>query len=150
MFCDVKLAGKEFETIHNAIWELSQIKNKDVAEQVEVIRQALQGAYEQEREISDRKYEHYNQVKKDLGLDAIWSMTEVDDLYGFHHFEGVSTLMYKDHWGDNYVSKSFRGNTWAALYVAANACIRDSGDEHHLFIEGFKQQGNTLILITGS
>ena len=150
MFCDVKLTGKEFQTIHNALWGLSSLNNTEVNQQVELIHQALQGAYQQERENTERRYDHYRQVKTEHGLDAIWSITEVDNLFVPHPYEGVKYVFYKGFWGEGIVTQAIHGNTWAALYVAANACIRDSGDEHHVFIEDFRKSGDTLLLTTGS
>lgn len=146
----VTLTAKEFETVHNALWELFQIKNTEVQDQVETIRQALKGAYEQEQAVKDRRYDHYSQVKKDLGLDTIWSITDVDNLGDPHPYEGAKYVTYRDFWNDAIVTKAINGKTWAALYIAANACIRDSGDDHHVFIEGFKQSGESLSLYTGS
>jgi hypothetical protein len=62
-------------------------------------------------------------------------------------------VVYRNHWGKNPVSCSINGATWAALWVAANACIRDSGDDHHIFIEDFRpdpEDARTLLLSTGS
>jgi hypothetical protein len=68
-----------------------------------------------------------------------------------HPYVGVETLTHKDHWGENGdVVVPINGKSWAALYVAANAAICDSGDQHHVFIEGFRKVGNTLLLNTGS
>lgn len=150
MNCNVTLTAEEFKNIHNALWYLGQIDKPEVEKQVEVIRTALQGAYQQERDVTDRRYDHYRSVKRELGLSAIWSMTEVENLSERHPFEGVTTVTYKDHWGDQPVVTQINGGTWAALYVAANAAIRDSGDEHHVFIENFKQVGDTLVMSTGS
>ena len=146
----VSLTAKEFETIHNALWYLGQVDKPEVQSLVEEIRGALKGAYEQEQAIKDRRYDHYSQVKKDLGLDTIWSVTEVDNLSDNHPYEGAKYVSYKDHWGNGVVTQAINGNTWAALYVAANACIRDSGDDHHVFIEDFRKSGDTLLLTTGS
>ncbi len=146
----VSLTASEFETIHNALYDLGQIDKPEVQSLVETIRGALNGAYEQERQIYDRKYDHYSQVKKDLGLDSIWSITEVDNLSDPHPYEGVKYVTYKRFWGEGIVTQAIHGNTWAALYVAANACIRDSGDDHHVFIEDFRKSGDTLLLTTGS
>jgi hypothetical protein len=146
----VTLTAKEFETIHNALWYLGQIDKPEVQSLVEEIRGALKGAYEQEQAIKDRRYDHYSQVKQDLGLDAIWSVTEVDNLSEPHPYEGVKYVTYKRFWGEGIVTQAIHGNTWAALYVAANACIRDSGDDHHVFIEDFRKSGDTLLLTTGS
>jgi hypothetical protein len=146
----VTLTAKEFETIHNALWYLGQVDKPEVQSLVEEIRGALKGAYEQEQAIKDRRYDHYSQVKTDLGLDAIWSVTEVDNLSEPHPYEGVKYVTYKRFWGEGIVTQAINGNTWAALYVAANACIRDSGDDHHVFIEDFRKSGDTLLLTTGS
>jgi len=150
MNCDVTLTAEEFKTLHNALYDLGCLHNDKVSEQVEIIRGALRGAYDQENAASDRKYAHYDSVRKDLGLDTIWSITEVDNLSEPHPYEGVKYVSYKDHWGNGVVTQSINGSTWAALYVAANACIRDSGDEHHVFIEDFRKSGDTLLLTTGS
>ncbi len=146
----VSLTAKEFETIHNALWYLGQVDKPEVQSLVEEIRGALKGAYEQEQAIKDRRYDHYSQVKTELGLDTIWSVTEVDNLSEPHPYEGVKYVTYKRFWGEGIVTQAINGNTWAALYVAANACIRDSGDDHHVFIEDFRKSGDTLLLTTGS
>jgi len=85
-------------------------------------------------------------------LFATWSMYEVDNLSDRHSFEGVTKLVYRAYGsGDHEVA--INGSTYAALYVAANALIRDSEDEHHSFIEGFTQSSidpTILFLSTGS
>ncbi len=150
MNCNVTLTADEFKTLHNALYALGNVDNELVAQQVEIIRGALKGAYEQDDAAFDRKHSHYSQVRRELGLNAVWSIFEVDNLSDRHSFENVTRVVYKDHWGNKQVASEINGGTWAALFVAANACIRDSGDEHHVFIENFKQFGDTLILSTGS
>lgn len=62
-------------------------------------------------------------------------------------------MVYRNHWGAEPVSVSIQGLTWAALWVAANAAIRDSGDDHHVYIEAFRldaEDPRTLVLSTGS
>jgi hypothetical protein len=149
MYTDVTIKADDFKAIHNALWSL-QYGNGDLNAQVEVIRKALNDAYEQDQKASDDLYNHYTTVKTDLGLDAIWSIYEVKDLSGSHPYKGAKTITYKDNWGGDVFTAPINGFTWAALYVAANAAIRDSGDEHHVFIEGFRQVGDTLLLTTGS
>lgn len=156
MYTDVTIKADDFKAIHNALWEL-QYNSGNVSEQVEVIRNALKDAYEQDSKVSDDRYNHYTTVKTDLGLDAIWSMYEVKDLSDTHTYEGINSVTYKDHWGETEdgedigpVVVKVNGFTWAALYVAANAAIRDSGDRRHCYIEGFRQVGDTLELVTGS
>ena len=149
MNCDVMLTAEEFKTIHNTLWAM-QYQGMDGKTGAEKIREALAGAYAQESKAFSRKSDHYQEVKKELGLDAIWSIYEVENLSERHPFEGVATVTYKDHWGANPVVVPVNGSTWAALYVAGNAAIRGSGDDHHVFIEQFKKVGNTLVMTTGS
>ena len=148
----VTLTGEEFKTIHNALWQIQYGNGPDVEAQVEIIREALKGCYEQDQKAFRIKNDHYNHVRRELGLDAIWSIYEVNDLSQPHPYKDVVTVTYESHWGEDerMVVRNIMGNTYAALYVAANACIRDSGDSHHLFIEGFRQVDNTLVLFTGS
>jgi hypothetical protein len=149
MNCNVTLTAEEFKTIHNTLWAM-QYDGMDAVIGAEKIREALKGAYDQEHNAFDTKMDYFDRVREELGLSATWSMYEIDNLSERHPFEGVETVTYKDHWGDQPVVTRINGSTWAALYVAANAAIRDSGDEHHVFIENFKQVGDTLILSTGS
>ena len=154
MYTNVNLTAKEFTDIHNALYYLECIDTEEVNIQVNKIRAALKSAYAQEDEVFDRRRDHYADVRSQLGLDhSVWSVYEVDDLSERHPFEGADRVVYKDHWGKQPVSCSINGLTWAALYIAANACIRDSGDTHHCFIEQFivsEDDSRTLKLMTGS
>lgn len=150
MHSDVTLKAEDFKTIHNTLWDLQYGKAINVDAAVEKIRAALTDCYRQEDEVFQKRGDHFSEVRTSLGLNAIWSMYEVEDLGERHAFAGVTTVTYRDHWGDGAVVVPINGFTWAALYVAANAAIRDSGDEHHVFIEDFRKDGDTLVLTTGS
>lgn len=161
MYCNPTLTSDEFKTVHNGLCRLRSIIErldgflapelyKQLVESKNEIRSGLSGAYAQDTLAFDKKYEHYRSVAEDLGLKATWSLFEVDNLNDRHPYEGVENLVYRDHWGSKAITVPINGSTWCALFVAANACIRDSGDIHHSFIEGFTQEDNTLILSTGS
>ncbi len=163
MNCDVTLKADEFKQLHNGLWELDCMVEKLVNGNVyegqklatiaKTLRDSLVSAYEQDNRAFERKHDLYDSVRKDLGLRAFWSIYEVNDLSDRHPFEGADRVVYKDHWGQEPVSISVNGLTWAALYVAADAAIRDSGDDHHVFIERFtpsKEDPRTLLLSTGS
>lgn len=101
---------------------------------------------------TDEKYDHYDSVRNELGLTSIWSIFEVENLSDRHPFQDATKVHYKDHWGKP-VTVEINGGTWAALYVAGNAAIRDSGDSHHVFIERFrpsKTDAGVLLMTTGS
>lgn len=164
MNCSPTITADEFKTIHNAVCNLDSICSQledilkpelyvKLVKARNDIRKGLEGAYEQDHSAFDRKHNHYDQVRTELGLSATWSIFEVDNLSEPHPYQGAVRVVYKDHWGSKPVECQVTGTTWAALYVAANACIRNSGDEHHVFIEQFrpsKDNTQTLILSTGS
>jgi len=165
MYCNPTLTAEEFKTVHNglcdlesAIGRLEDVINpelfKKLAHGASEIRRGLKGAYEQDNTAADRKSDHYRDVGQQLGMDhSEWSVTEVDNLSDRHPYEGADRVVYKNHWGDKPVSCSINGSTWAALWIAANACIRDSGDRHHIYIECFRpdeQDPRSLVLSTGS
>ncbi len=160
MNCDVTLTASEFKDLHNALCELrnlaermnySMIKIDDVQNVISSMECSLRGAYDQDNADFDRKYSHYSEVRKELGLEAIWSLYEIENLNERHPFPSDAFVVYKDHWGKETVHCAVYGPTWAAIYMAANSCIRKSGDEHHVFIERFTlKNGNELHLTTGS
>jgi len=165
MNCSPTITAEEFKTIHNALWQLDCITEKlgsvlkpdlhsELAKISKTIRKGLKGAYEQDNAAFKRRHNHFDDVKSQMGfVNSEWSLYEVEDLNERHPFEGVTRMLYKDHWGESPVTCEITGSTWVALWVAANACIRDSGDGHHVFIENFtvsKKDPETLILSTGS
>jgi hypothetical protein len=165
MNCNPTLTADEFKTIHNGICELNGVVEhlegvlnpelmRRLLHGVGEIRRGLNNAYEQDDRAFEIKLAHYEQSREELGLSATWSMYEVDNLSERHPYEGATTVLYKDHWGHtDAVRVPINGSAWAALYVAANAAIRDSGDTHHTYIENFKPSKDdaaVLVLTTGS
>ena len=165
MNCSPTITAEEFKIIHNALWELDSVTRQledilkpelytKLARAGRTIRDGLAGAYEQDNKAFSRKSQHYDEVKADLGIkNSEWSVYEVDNMNERHPYQGATVVCYKNHWGEKPVSSAINGSTWNALWVAANACIRDSGDEHHVFIEQFRQSQENpevLYLTTGS
>lgn len=165
MNCSPTLTAEDFKTIHNALWELDAVTRQledvlkpelftKLARAASTIRKGLEGAYEQDDRAFRVKMDHYGSVQRELDIrDSEWSIFEVDDMNSPHPYKGATVVRYKDHWGDKTVSSAINGTTWNALWVAADACIRDSQDEHHVFIEQFRpstEDPTVLFLSTGS
>lgn len=165
MHCNVTVTAEEFKTIHNALWELDrgleQLESvirpelwTQLRQAATNIRSGLAGAYEQDDAVFSRRSRHYDDVADQLNLaHSNWSIYEVEDLGERHPFEHADRVLYENHWGGAPVSVSIQGLTWQALWVAANAAIRDSGDSHHVYIEDFRahpEDPRTLLLSTGS
>ena len=164
MNCNPTLTAEEFKTVHNGLCDLDSVirQLEDVlkpelyaklARGASEIRIGLASAYDQDDKSFSSKSRHFDEVKASLGLQhSEWSIFEVEDMSARHPFHGATKVHYKDHWGKP-VTKDVVGATWAALYVAGNAAIRDSGDSHHVFIEHFepsKADSSVLIMQTGS
>lgn len=149
MNCNPTLTSEEFKVLHNTLWELDRLNNPAVQTLVERIRKvALNGAYEQDRNAFDTKYDYYSRFREDNGLSSIWSIYETSAPGGFlekHPYPADAFVVYQGQHCAVY------GNTWADIYRAADNCIKNSGDDHHIFIEGFElKNGNELHMGTGS
>jgi hypothetical protein len=155
----VTLKGEDFRTVHNTICELrglvekmthSMIKIDDVQRIIEGLETGLQDAYAQDNAAFEAKMEHYSDVQAAEGLRSIWSIFTVEELGDQHPYRDAERVVYRDHWGHSAVSEAIPGGTWIDLYIAADRCIRASGDDHHIFIEQFQVEGTDLVLQTGS
>ncbi len=160
----VTLHSEDFKTVHNTLCELRSVQERltgvisnDLADRlhrvVKGFEQGLANAYEQDRSAFDRKMDHYDEVRQAQGFKTVWSIYEIEELGQPHPFEGALQVVYKDHWGDQPVVEEINGPRWVDLYAAADAAIRRSGDDHHIFIEAFRpvaDQPHQLRLTTGS
>jgi len=164
MLVNPTLTTEEFKDIHNALCDLDRIAEslEDVLKPEKfvrlqkaktAIREAMKRAYEEDNRLFKERSDLYNHAKAECKLQSIWSIYEVDDLYAEHPYAGANELVYKDHWGDRPVSVPLLGKRWIDLWIAADYLIKESGDEHHIFVERFRplQENNTtLVLHTGS
>lgn len=157
------LTAEDFKNVHNGKCEvyavLQQLEGtvhpnlverlKKALEQIEV---GLKAAYDEEEAVTEQRSAHYEEISKEIGAASIWSLSEISDLNTPHGFELPSPyLIYSSHWGKKPVTQAILGPTWKDLYRAADASIRMSGDNHHVFIEAFTMTADGgLELSTGS
>jgi hypothetical protein len=151
----VTLRGEDFKIIHNTLCDLrnlvsrmeqSMIKTSEFDRIIEGFQMGLKDAYEQDTATFDSKMDYYGDFQRQNGLAAIWSVYELP-IHGFlsdHPFPSDAFVVYKDQHCAIY------GETWADVYRAADQCIRNSGDLHHIFIENFELWGKEIRLTTGS
>ena len=144
MNTSVTLTADEFKQIHNA---LCFANSKGIEATVETIREALAGAYQQDEADFDSKMDYYRRFQDENDLAAIWSIydTPVHGFLADHPYLDTVFVCYQG----GHVPVF--GATWGDIYRAADWAIRNSGDSHHIFIEGFElKNGNELHLVTGS
>lgn len=94
--------------------------------------------------------EHCEAVRAEHDFQSVWSLPNTAfDMP--HPFTNAKVVKYEQHWGDTgLVTAPIKGPTWLDLWVAANECIRTSGDGHHIYIEAFDPKGDAVELQTGS
>jgi hypothetical protein len=152
----VTISDNDFKIIHNALCELRSISDycsdrtaAQINPIIERFEQGLKAAYAQDNDAFDRKHDYYYIFQQDNGLKAIWSIFSLPE-HGFlrdHPWQGAKVLVYKG------ATAQILGQTWGDLYRAADEVIERSGDQHHIFIEGFRpvaNQPHQLRLTTGS
>jgi hypothetical protein len=79
-------------------------------------------------------------------------MTQVTDFLELAYPDVIRNVHYRDNWGSVtwLTERVNRQVTWLDLYKIADDLIEQSGDNHHIFIEGFDYDNGDLYLITGS
>lgn len=158
----VTLYAEDFRTVHNTLCELRSLQERvtgvisnELATKLHSIVQGfeagLKNAYAQDEAEFDLRMDHYTDFKKANQLQTIWSMFEVKDLNDPHDYGQIRSIVYRQHWGPEAVEVAVEGGTWGDLYRAADQAIRSSGDDHHIFIEGFSLvKSDQIQLTTGS
>ena len=161
----IQLTHNEWNQVHNALCHAeSMCRNVfDVLKNGPELREALDGigrsltpAYQQDTEQFDRQFDLYRHVQDTHGFASIWSTYDVQDFDAPHPYPSDVILQYRSHWGTEKQQERqypVMGATWLDLWRAADLAIRDSGDQHHMFIEQFMMDARdttVVYLITGS
>lgn len=81
-------------------------------------------------------------------LVSIWSM-DIDDL-DLKAYAGKLLIYATNGWGTDVTLEIPQDVTIESLRLLADKAIRLSGDDHHIFIEAFKVEGDKVYLETGS
>jgi hypothetical protein len=104
------------------------------------------------RENFELQYNLFRNVKAAIGAESYWSVPEVVDFTEVAIPNYIENVQYNNHWGEGPVTAEVGkyNLTWLDLFKIADGLIKMSGDGHHVYIEAFEQEGNDLILYTGS
>ena len=155
---------QQITEIHNGLCHLRfarhHLEEVLAATQIEGIQKGISmimNAFAPLREESDRrhnqKYEMYQAYGETHNFKSVWSVYSVESMDDLCDFNG-SYLVYSGHWGEKgpVRIKLPQGKlTWGEMWAFADCAIRESGDEHHIFIERIvKKEDGNLYLHTGS
>jgi len=151
----ISLTKNQWRDVHNALCAVeSQTRGifdvlkhgTQLRDAVESLRSALAPAYEQEEQQWDQRCTYCDNIKLHNGFDAIWSAEDVD-FSAPHPFAADAEIVYHD----PNARYPIAGPKWLDVYRAADRAMRESGDDHHIFIEILRPgPNNTVLLITGS
>jgi hypothetical protein len=104
----------------------------------------------------EKQMDYHSAYGDGIGAQTVWSIYD-EDGYGEikfgnpHPFGDEVVVRHEcDVFGPYDVTVPVKGKTWGDVWVAADKAIVESGDLHHIYIEGFDVDGNTLYLRTGS
>jgi len=162
MITTVMLTAKEFSQLHNAMCDLRSVQEdleevihprlySKVVKSLAEITKALTSAYQQEDQVFAQRSAHYSDMSEKFGErlgNSIWSMYEVDCMMDPHPWKDANCMLY-----DAAPPVPINGPLWIDLWLAANEAIKQSKDEHHVFIEAFTPSQidpKMLNLSTGS
>lgn len=162
MNAHVTLSPQDFTNIHNGLCQVRESLRrledvlhpsmaKELRRGVSSIERGMTSAYRQDNDDHLRRHLHYDDVRRSLNLESIWSINSVSDLMAPHPWDGATTINY--HSSGGAISEPISGSAWVDLYQAANRCILRSQDLHHVYIEDLmprKDNAQVLELTTGS
>ena len=155
------ITSDQISKLHNAYWllntEVEELDSLLRSDKITTLRKAasmLKEAYaplmEEKDNEWDRRNSYYDDIKQANKFKSVWSIYEVFSFQassgfgnGILKYENVKVPMRED--------TSLGCITWMDMWKFAEQAIRESGDDHHMFIEKFYDRGDGVIeLITGS
>lgn len=157
------ITRKEASDIHNGICELYALKQQvtgvihpDLVQRLnrafDLLEKGFADVREQENKEFESKMDLFEITRKTFGFKSVWSIYDFDMNEGFGGRPGYLAKELVYDW-DRTVRIPLPDNpTFLQLWGAADAALKESGDENHVFIEGFRlsEDGRALRLVTGS
>jgi len=116
----------------------SEIFGKEVMRDFNQAFQYFIKAHDPIREIADKRseerFEHYEFIRQQYKLSAVWSMSEYDRL-DEPVDRDIKTIKYYDVIVPVVQLRPYGKMCWIDVYTACDIAIKKSHDEHHIFIE---------------
>jgi hypothetical protein len=142
---DIAINREQQMNFHNARCYFLQFKDKyseifgkEVLRDFNKAMNYLISAHDPVRALEDKRsedrFEHYEAMRKHYGLSAVWSMMEYDRLDD-NTDKDIKTIKYYDVIVPVVKRPEHPWLRWTDVYEACDKAIKESGDEHHIFIE---------------
>ena len=155
------ITSDQISKLHNAYWllntEIEELDSLLRSDKITTLRKAasmIKEAYiplmEEKDKEWDRRNSYYDDIKQANKFKSVWSIYEV---FSFQANSGIEGTLLKYGKVNIPMKKDAMTMciTWMDMWKFAEQAIRESGDDHHMFIERFYDRGDGVIeLITGS
>jgi hypothetical protein len=152
---EVKVIHNGLSNLTTAINELEDIIHPTLMKQLREAKCSIAKGFKPIRDQADKEFyqkaELFDNIKMENKFITVWSIYEVDNIYGYSDITvgEDAALVYHN------VSVRLPAGqlTWFELWKAANEAVVMTGDDHHCFIESFQQSSisPTIVLLgTGS
>jgi len=155
------ITSKQIGKLHNAYWlisneieQLDEVLRSDkivaLRKAVSILKEVYTPLIAQKDKEWDRRNSYYDDMRQNHKFKSAWS---IYDVVSFQASSGIEGDILKYGKVNIPIKKDAMTMciTWLDMWRYAEQAIKESGDGHHLFIEGFYDRGDGVIeLITGS
>lgn len=142
---DILVNREQQKDFHNARCYFLQFKEKygevfgkevirDFNQALNLFLKAHNPIREEEDKRFEERYNHYEAMRKYYNLTSIWSMNEYPRLDD-NTDRDIKTIKYYDVIVPVVKRPEHPWLRWTDVYEACDKAIRESGDDHHVFIE---------------
>jgi hypothetical protein len=99
---------------------------------------------------SNKVIDWLDAIAQEHGIESsVWSMWNFRDFTAIP-FPGITRMKYDGSWGEPCGTNVPENATWLDLWKAADALIKKSGDDHHIFIELMYVDDSVITFSCGS
>ena len=153
MSYDIVIGREQQRNLHNArvYFESFAEKYADVVGQrviddfnraLDMFKNAHDPIREEETRIFDLKFKHYDAMRRHFGYQTVWSNFDVERLDESlpSKYLDITHVKYDSQLVAVEKRDGALGLDWLAIWKAADKAILESGDRHHVFVEGIYQR----------
>lgn len=142
---DIAIGRTQQQQLHNARCYFLQFKDKyseifgkevlrDFNQAMKYLLEAHDPIRRIEDERAENRYAHYEAMREYYKLTAVWSMSEYDRLDD-NTDKDIKSIKYYDVVIPVVKRPEHPWLRWTDVYEACDKAIKESGDQHHIFIE---------------
>jgi hypothetical protein len=141
----IDIVQNSYSRLHGVIQSMEGAIHPDILTQLKDIQSTIHQTFKpywNAKDVAfDREIVALENVAQEHGLRSVWSMSSVQAAQMNEPCSlKIKKLTYES-WGATQ-TRDIKGKpTWLEIWKIADEMMRDSGDGHHIFIEGFEDLG---------